>query len=114
VIWAVTEDVSAPAEPYDLVELYDTVHRLLLERTGGAFDGRLVHLAWPTADGLRVIEVWESREQYDRYGREVIEPLVAEVLAGRPHPPEVVTRFDVRGLVVPTGGVVVPAGSAVR
>ncbi len=105
-IWAVIEDVSAPAEPYDLVQLYDTVHRLLLERTGEAFDGRLVHLTWPTADGLRVIEVWESREQYDRYGREVIEPLVAEVLAGRPHPPEVVTRFDVRGLAVPTGSVV--------
>ena len=112
--WAVIEDVSAPAEPYDLVELYDTVHRLLLERTGGAFDGRLVHLTWPTADGLRVIEVWESREQYDRYGREVIGPLVAEVLAGRPHPTEVVIPFEVRGLVVPAGGVVVPAGVAAR
>ena len=107
-IWAVTEDVSAP------VELYDTAHRLVLERTGGAFDGRLVHLAWQTADGLRVIEVWDSREQYDRYGREVIGPLVAEILAGRPHPPEVVTRFDVRGLVVPTGGVVAPSGLAAR
>jgi hypothetical protein len=107
--WAVVEDVSPAAEPYDLVELYDTVHRLLLERTGGAFDGRLVHLAWPTADGLRVIEVWESREQYDRYGREVIGPLVAEVLAGRPHPPEVVTPFEVHGLVVPVGGVALPA-----
>ncbi len=105
-IWAVIEDVSAPAEPYDVVELYDTVHRLLRERTGGAFDGRLVHLTWPAADGLRVIEVWESREQYDRYGREVVEPLVAEALAGRAHPPEVVTRFDVRGLVVPTGSAV--------
>ncbi|MGY1681125.1 hypothetical protein [Geodermatophilus sp. SYSU D01176] len=113
-IWAVTEDVSPPAEPYDLVGLYDTVHRLLLERTGGAFDGRLVHLTWPTADGLRVIEVWESREQYDRYGREDIGPLVAEVLAGRPWPTVVVTPFDVRGLVVPTGGVVVPAGVAAR
>ncbi len=53
-----------------------------------------------------MIEVWESREQYDRYGREVVEPLVAEALAGRAHPPEVVTRFDVRGLVVPTGSAV--------
>ena len=113
-IWAVIEDVSPPVEPYDLVELYDTVHRLLVERTGGAFDGRLVHLAWPTTDGLRVIEVWESREQYDRYGREVVEPLVTEVLAGRPHPSEVVTRFDVRGLVVPVGGVTLPAGRIAR
>ncbi|MGY1793925.1 hypothetical protein ACI796_08070 [Geodermatophilus sp. SYSU D00525] len=110
-MWAVFEDVSAPVEqPYDLVELYDAVHRLLLERTGGEFDGRLVHLAWATADGLRVVEVWDSREQYDRYGREVIGPLVDEVLTGRPHPPELVTRFDVRGLVVPAGGVALPAG----
>jgi hypothetical protein len=58
--------------------------------------------------------VWDSREQYDRYGREVIGPLVAEILAGRPHPPEVVTRFDVRGLVVPIGGVVAPSGVAAR
>ena len=53
-----------------------------------------------------MIEVWESREQYECYGREVIGPLVAEVLAGRAHPPEVVTPFDVRGLVVPTGSAV--------
>jgi hypothetical protein len=113
-IWAVVEDVSPPAEPYDLLELYDTVHGLLLERTGGAFDGRLVHLTWPTADGLRVIEVWESHEQYDRYGREDIGPLVAEILAGRPWPTVVVTPFDVRGLVVPVGGVALPADRVAR
>jgi hypothetical protein len=95
--WAVITDVSAP------VELYDAVHRVLLEHTGGAVDGRLVHVTWPTADGLRVVEVWESREHHDRYGREVVEPVVTEVLAGRPHPPEVVTEFDVRGPVVPAG-----------
>jgi hypothetical protein len=101
--WSVGTDVSAP------VELYDVAHRLLLERTGGVVDGRLVHLAWPTADGMRVVEVWESREQYDRYGREVVEPVVTEVLAGRPYPPEVATPFDLRGLVVPVGGVTLPA-----
>ncbi|PWW25144.1 hypothetical protein JD79_04340 [Geodermatophilus normandii] len=110
-MWAVIEDASAPVEePYDVVELYDTVHRLHLERTGGEVDGRLVQLAWATADGLREVAVWESREQYDRYGREGIGPLVAEVLAGRPWPTVVVTPFDVRGLVVPAGGVALPAG----
>jgi len=106
--WAVTMDVSAPAE------FYDTAHRALVERTGGAVDGRLVHLAWPTADGVRVVEVWESREDFERYGREVVGPVVAEVLAGRPHPAEVVTGFEIRGLVVPAGGVVVPADAALR
>ncbi|MGY1697540.1 MULTISPECIES: hypothetical protein [unclassified Geodermatophilus] len=106
--WAVTTDLSEP------VEVYDAVHRLLLERTGGVVDGRLVHLTRPTADGFRVLEVWESREAYDRYGREVVAPLVAEFLAGRPHPPEVVTEFAVLGLVVPAGGAMIPAGAGVR
>ena len=63
----------------------------------------MVQLNWATRHGLAVIGGVESREQYDRYGREVVEPLVAEVLAGRPHPPEVVVPFEVRGLVVPAG-----------
>ena len=101
------EDVSAPAEPYDLVELYDTVHRLLLERTGGAFDGRLVHLTWPAADGLRVIGVWESREQLERATREVVGPVLAEVLQGQGPPVSVVTEFEVRGLVLSRAGIAV-------
>jgi hypothetical protein len=98
--FAVTMDVAEP------VELYDAVHRALLERTGGVVDGLLVHLARQTGDGFQVIGVWNSREEYERYGREVVGPVVAELLAGQPHPPEVVTGFDLRGLVIPTGGVV--------
>jgi hypothetical protein len=106
--WAVTTDVTEP------LELYDAAHRALLARTGGVVDGRLVHVARPIADGFQVVEVWESREAYERYGREVVGPVIARVLAGRPHPPEVVTPFDVLGLVVPAGGVTLPADVAAR
>ena len=101
--YAVTMDV--PGLP---AETYDAVHRALLERTRGTgLDGLLVHLAWPTADGMRVVEVWRSREDSDRYGRELLGPVIGEVL-GVEDPPQVEpVPFDVRGLVVPPGGVTI-------
>ena len=97
--WAGTMDVAVP------VELYDAVHRVLLERTGGVVDGLLVHLARQTGDGFQVVEVWESREDFERYSAEVVGPVATEVLQGRPRRPTVVTPFDVRGLVLPRAGV---------
>ena len=93
----VATDVSAP------VEIYDAVHAAMLERTGTAGNGLLLHLARPTADGFQVIEVWESREEWERANREVVWPVVAEVLRGQTPPAQAVTEFEVRGLVVPAG-----------
>ncbi len=97
----VITDVSAP------VEFYDAVHAAMLERTGPAVDGLLLHLARPTADGFQVIDVWESREAHERGIREVVGPASAEVLRGQAPPPSVVTEFEVRGLVLPRAGVAV-------
>lgn len=97
----VITDVSAP------VEVYDAVHAAMLERTGPAVDGLLVHLVRPTADGFQAIEVWESREDYERGNREVVGPVFAEVLRGQAPPPSVVTEFEVRGLVLPQAGLAV-------
>ncbi len=100
--YAVTTDVPGPA-----LQVYDEVHRTLLERTGGRIEGLLVHLARPAGDGVEVIEVWRSQEEYDRAGREVVGPVVAEVLGGAELPPPVVTPFAVRGLVAADGAVVI-------
>jgi CO dehydrogenase/acetyl-CoA synthase beta subunit len=97
----VVTDVSAP------VATYDALHAAVLERTGTAVDGLLLHLARPTADGFQLIEVWESGEQWERAHREVIGPVVAEVLRGQAPPAQVVTEFEVRGLVLPRAGVAV-------
>ena len=99
--WAVTMDVTGP------VELYDAVHRALLERTGGVVDGLLVHLARQTGDGFQVVEVWESREAYERGIGEVVGPVSEEVLGGRARPASTVTEFEVRGLVLPRAGIAV-------
>jgi hypothetical protein len=37
--------------------------------------GQLDHIAGPTADGFRVIDVWESAEAFERFERDVLEPL---------------------------------------
>ncbi len=99
--FAVTMDVA------ETVELYDAVHRALLDRTGGVVDGLLVHLARQTADGFQVVEVWKSREDFERYSAEVVGPVATEVLQGRPRRPTVVTPFDVRGFVLTGAGVAV-------
>jgi hypothetical protein len=96
----VITDVSAP------VEFYDTVHAAILERIGTAVHGLLLHLARPTADGFQVIEVWASREEWER-SRELVGPVFAGVLRGQAPPASVVTEFEVRGLVLPRAGVAV-------
>jgi hypothetical protein len=94
----VIADVSAP------VELYDTVHAAMLEQIGTAVDGLLLHLARPTAGGFQVIEVWASREEWER-SRELVGSVFARVLRGQAPPASVVTEFEVRGLVLPRAGV---------
>lgn len=36
--------------------------------------GLIVHVGGPTEHGWRTIEVWESRTEFDRYERELMEP----------------------------------------
>jgi hypothetical protein len=43
---------------------------------GGTWpEGQLAHLAGPAADGFRVIDVWESREAFERFETAVLAPL---------------------------------------
>jgi hypothetical protein len=43
---------------------------------GGAWpDGQLNHIAGPTPDGFRVIDVWESQAAFERFERDVLAPL---------------------------------------
>ena len=101
--WGLIMDVAAPAQ------VYDAMHAQLLDRTGGRADGLLVHLARATDAGFQVIEVWESRDDFERYQTELVGPLLAEV-AGADAPDDgqpVTTEFDVRGLVVPPARIAV-------
>ena len=54
-----------------------------------------------------MIEVWESREEFERQTRELLGPVFADVLRGQAPPAQLVTEFDVRGLVLPRAGIAV-------
>ena len=98
-MYGVITNVPAP------VELYDEIHR----RFGASVNGLLVHVGRATTDGFQVVEVWESKEHYDRANTDIVFPLMRE-LAGHQPPPsmEVATEtFDVRGLTIPSGNVMI-------
>jgi hypothetical protein len=47
----------------------------LIHRDGDWPAGQLGHIAGPTPDGFRVIDLWESREAFERFERDVLAPL---------------------------------------
>ena len=65
---------------------YDAV----AERVGRAVpQGGIVHTAgWDEEAGVfRIFDVWESREDAERFIKETLEPVVQELLAGRDDAP---------------------------
>ena len=54
------------------------------------------------------MEVWESREHYDRFTTDVVGPALAQLSAGQPpQPPPPLQEFEPRGLVIPSARVLV-------
>jgi hypothetical protein len=79
------------------IEIYDAVHAEAVQHPA---DGLMMHLARAVDSGFQVIEVWESKEQHDRFSAEVLGPIVGRVVgadAQQGPPPE---EFDVRTLWV--------------
>jgi hypothetical protein len=69
------------------LEQYDQILVKMGFTPGGKhLPGCLFHWATETDDGLRVIDVWESREGFDRFAEEQIAPFSEEV--GFPNPPQ--------------------------
>ena len=62
-----------------------------------------MHVGRATTDGFQIVEVWESKEHYDRANTEVVFPLMRELGGDQLlHSTEQATEaFDVRGLVIP-------------
>ena len=100
--FGISMDVAAP------VDFYDALHAEIARRSSGPVDGLLLHVGRATRDGFQVIEVWESREQCDRFDEEVVLPALAELTQGRPpQPAPPREEFEPRGLVVPAAQVFV-------
>ena len=91
------------------VETYDAVHAEWLKRVGATVDGLLVHIGRGTTDGFQTLEVWESKEHYDRAMSDIVFPLMQELAGDQPPPStEPATEtLDVHGLVIPSGNVLI-------
>ena len=102
-MYGVTTTVAAP------VEMYDGMHAEMTRRNGPSVDGLLVHVGRAIPDGFEVLEVWESKDHYDRAMAEIISPLMRELAGDQPAPPmeQVTEPFEVHGLAIPRGDILV-------
>jgi hypothetical protein len=75
--YAVVQDVAASWEQYERVAAG------MLEPTPA---GLILHVAGPTDDGFRSIDVWESEQAWSRFRSSRLEPAIAAL--GGPFRPE--------------------------
>ncbi len=75
------------------VEQYDdVVNRMGFEPRGAGGPGLLFHWVTKTDDGIRVTDVWETQEDFDKFAEEKIGPITQAVgIQGQPE----TTYFDV-------------------
>src|SRR3954451_6590222 len=85
---------------------YDEIDRRLHER-GVAPEGFIMHAAGYTGHGFRIIEIWESREQFDRFYEDHVMPTVREIARSEDdtRPPQL-TVYELHNLIVPQGDAV--------
>ncbi|MBM7798562.1 hypothetical protein JOE57_001483 [Microlunatus panaciterrae] len=75
------------------LEQYDQVIEKMHFTPGGpGAAGGLFHWSTATPDGVRVTDVWQTREQFEAFSRDQIGPVTMEV--GIPGPPAI-TVYDV-------------------
>jgi hypothetical protein len=70
------------------LDQYDQVIEKMGLSPGGAMPrGGLAHWATASDDGIRITDLWETREQFEKFAQEQIGPFTQEV--GIPGPPEI-------------------------
>jgi hypothetical protein len=74
--------------PGGTLEQYDEIRNALAEPLG---EGQLSHVAGATQDGFCVVDVWESREHFDRF----MEQQLGEQLGRLGVPQPQITEFEV-------------------
>jgi len=86
--------------PGATLEQYDEViEKMGLDKGQGTPPGALFHWVTKTDEGLCVIDVWESREAFDKFSEEQIMPITQEVGLAAPSNVEFhdVHNFLIRG-----------------
>jgi hypothetical protein len=75
-----------------------------LDTEGNPPDGLIVHTASEVDGKLKIVDVWESQEHAERFGRERLGPAIMEVAGdqvGGPPEPDQIEIYEIRNLVKP-------------
>ena len=65
-------------------------------------DGLIVHTAGEVEGGMRVFDIWESREAIDRFTEERLMPAVQQVMGeGEGPPPREPEIYDLNNIIKP-------------
>jgi hypothetical protein len=75
-----------------LAQYDEVIDKMGLTKGGQGPPGALFHWVTATDEGIRVTDVWESRETFERFAEEQIGPFTQEV--GVPGPPRM-TFYEV-------------------
>lgn len=67
----------------DIPVSWATYHEVAASALDPRPDGLVIHVAGPTDEGVRVIDVWEDEDSFKRFSEEHLQPL----LAGRAETP---------------------------
>jgi hypothetical protein len=93
--------VNVPAP----IEMYDAVNAQITEQIGeGPPPGLLVHIARKTPEGFQVIELWESKQQAETFGDDVLGPTITRVAGDQaPRREDIMQEFDAHNFFVGEG-----------
>ncbi len=79
---------------------YDEISRRLQESGAIPPEGCHLHCAGFTGQGFRIIEIWDRREQFDRFLADQVMPLVTEMSSADQRAPEI-TSYELHSLMTP-------------
>lgn len=83
------------------IEAYQAMHKAVLEVVdeAGGVEGLVLHLAYPTDSGFDLTEVWEAREQFDAFNRDLFPKAVERAGLPMDAPMPEPVEFDPAGVV---------------
>jgi hypothetical protein len=81
-IGVILEFKGATLDQYDQL-----IDRMGLQPRGPGAPGGIFHWVTATDDGLRITDVWETREHFEQFARDQIGPYAQEI--GLPSPPQI-------------------------
>jgi hypothetical protein len=83
----------------DIASSWEQYERVAARLTDPPPPGLLLHIAGPTDDGFRVIDIWDSEQAFNRFRSERLAPAIA-ALGGPARPEPTCRELHARHLVI--------------